>query len=275
WLSDALCRLATGGGFATRELYSDSDETIFNAMRPVLLNGIDELAVRSDLLDRAVITGLPTIPDEARRPEKTFWAEFEAVRPQVLGALLTAVSRALADEGAVTLAKLPRMADFGVWAVAAAPAFGWTGQEFLDAYTGARQAANDLPLEASLIAPFVLQLADTDTEGTATELLARLSASADEASRRAKAWPTGARALTNELRRLAPNLRGAGVNVNFRREPRTGRRLIEISRGAPASPSSPASPLVEEPSTGASIPGDAPCAGDDPHVTGDARVTCA
>ena len=28
WLSDAICRLATGGGFATRELYSDGEEII-------------------------------------------------------------------------------------------------------------------------------------------------------------------------------------------------------------------------------------------------------
>jgi len=40
WLSDALCRLSTGGGFATRELYSDSDEIIFNSMRPVILTGM-------------------------------------------------------------------------------------------------------------------------------------------------------------------------------------------------------------------------------------------
>ena len=33
WLSDALCRLATGGGFATRELYSNEDEVIFDALR--------------------------------------------------------------------------------------------------------------------------------------------------------------------------------------------------------------------------------------------------
>jgi hypothetical protein len=33
WLSDPLCRLATGGGLSTRELYTD--EVIFDAMRPV------------------------------------------------------------------------------------------------------------------------------------------------------------------------------------------------------------------------------------------------
>ena len=39
WLSDAFCRMATGGGFATRELYSDNEEVIFDVMRPVILNG--------------------------------------------------------------------------------------------------------------------------------------------------------------------------------------------------------------------------------------------
>jgi len=34
WLSDAICRLATGGGFATRELYSDTDEVLIDVQRP-------------------------------------------------------------------------------------------------------------------------------------------------------------------------------------------------------------------------------------------------
>ena len=55
WLSDSLCRLATGGGLSTRELYSDSDETILDAMRPVILNGIDSLVSRADLADRAIL----------------------------------------------------------------------------------------------------------------------------------------------------------------------------------------------------------------------------
>jgi hypothetical protein len=41
WLSDAVCRLSTGGGFATRTLYENDEETIFDAQRPIILNGIE------------------------------------------------------------------------------------------------------------------------------------------------------------------------------------------------------------------------------------------
>src|SRR5262249_45420596 len=74
WLSDCLCRLATGGGYATRELYSDNEEFILDAQRPVVLTSIEDLASRGDLLDRAIVETLPAIPEERRRPEKELWA---------------------------------------------------------------------------------------------------------------------------------------------------------------------------------------------------------
>src|SRR6476646_10954949 len=40
WLSDALCRLASGGSFALRRLFTDDEEVLFQAERPILLNGI-------------------------------------------------------------------------------------------------------------------------------------------------------------------------------------------------------------------------------------------
>ena len=46
WISDTLCRLATGGGFAVRQLYTDQDEVLFDAVRPVILNGIEEIITR-------------------------------------------------------------------------------------------------------------------------------------------------------------------------------------------------------------------------------------
>ena len=65
WLSDALCRLATGGGFATRTLYENDEETIFDAMRPAILTGIEEVATRSDSAGPCLLLQLPRISAEA------------------------------------------------------------------------------------------------------------------------------------------------------------------------------------------------------------------
>jgi hypothetical protein len=176
WLSDALCRLATGSGFATRELYSDSDEAIFAAQRPIVLNGIEEVATRGDLLDRAVTLYLPTIPEDKRQDEKDFWHTFEQTRPQILGALLDIVSAAVQRLPTTTLNCKPRMADFALWACAAAEACGWTAQDFLDAYQGVRDAVHELTLEASPVGLLVREFAQRPTpwEGTASELLVEL-----------------------------------------------------------------------------------------------------
>jgi hypothetical protein len=63
WLSDTLCRLASGGSFAVRRLYTDQDEVLFDAARPVILNGIEEDVTRPDLADRALFLTLPSISD--------------------------------------------------------------------------------------------------------------------------------------------------------------------------------------------------------------------
>ena len=72
WLSTALCRLSTGGGMGTRELYSDDEERIFDGQRPSVLNGIEDVATRSDLMDRAVILEFLAIPEDERLTERVF-----------------------------------------------------------------------------------------------------------------------------------------------------------------------------------------------------------
>lgn len=122
--SDWFCRIATGGGFATRALYTNNEEMLINVCRPVLLNGIPSLASRPDLADRAVALTLPVIPENARQSEGAFWAAFEQAAPCLLGALLDGVVTALRNLPSVTLPRLPRMADFALWSVAAFPAYG-------------------------------------------------------------------------------------------------------------------------------------------------------
>ncbi len=52
-----------------RTLHSNDEETLFDAERPVILTGIDEIARRGDLVDRCVFLHLPPISDETRRLE--------------------------------------------------------------------------------------------------------------------------------------------------------------------------------------------------------------
>jgi hypothetical protein len=252
WLSDALCRLATGSGFATRELYTDADETIFAAQRPIVLNGIEEVATRGDLLDRAITLYLPTIPEEQRQDEKVFWEAFEQARPQILGVLLDIVSAALQHLPTTTLSSKPRMADFALWSCAAAAACGWSAHDFVDAYQGVREAVHELTLEASPVGPLVRDFAHQQSpwEGTASELLTELETLSKGATTqlpqagqgvtmqapkagsdvtRHKSWPKNGRAMSNTLRRLAPTLRAVGVDVQFHRAPGTGQRTIALT----------------------------------------------
>src|SRR5690606_9151866 len=182
-----------------------------------LLNGIDDIATRDDLRDRAIILHLPPISDEQRRDEDELWQEYERVRPRVLGALLDAVSMALRRWDETRLPWRPRMADYARWIAAAEPALPWKPGEHLEIYTGNRREAAAVSLESNAVAQAVLALMDRreEWEGTATELLAVLEQYANDRDRRSKHWPANARALSGRLRRAAPLLRQAGVEIEW------------------------------------------------------------
>ncbi len=233
WLSDAICRLATGGGFATRQLYTDNEEVLFTATRPVLLNGIGDIATQSDLLDRAIIINLPVIPDNERRTEVDLWEEFETIRPRMLGVLLDAVSLGLRNYDSVNLDKKPRMADFAQWVVAAIPALGMDPTDFLDAYYLNIERINQLALESSPVIRELMTLVAELPEGgewvrTMTQLLDELNWEAGDFAQRQRNWPKSPRSLSAILNRLAPNLRAIGLDVTFDRG--SGERLIRIRR---------------------------------------------
>jgi hypothetical protein len=48
---------------------------LFQAARPILLNGIDDVIGRSDLADRAFFLTLQPIADRRRRVERQLWRE--------------------------------------------------------------------------------------------------------------------------------------------------------------------------------------------------------
>ena len=229
WLSDGICRIATGSGFATRTLYTTAGESIFSACRPVILNGVEEFVVRGDLLDRSITLSLPSIPEDLREEESRYWARFEEAQPLLLGALYDAVAASLANEATTVLDRKPRMADFAVRVEAAAPALGWAPGQFLDAYAANRGEVNEVALESSPLTPHIRAVAAEGFEGTATELLTLLDDLAEDQVQRLSSWPRSPRSLAGALRRLEPSLRAVGVEIDFYRAARTGSRLVAIT----------------------------------------------
>src|SRR5699024_1432104 len=102
-MSDSLCKMSTGGGLSVRELYTTREEAVFNIMRPTILNGIDDIAQRPDLLDRSIVINLPSISEDNRKDEKNFWREFEEKQSSVLGGLCDVVSSGLNELPHTTL----------------------------------------------------------------------------------------------------------------------------------------------------------------------------
>lgn len=229
WMSDALCRLSTGGGLSKRRLYTDQEEIVLDAQRPQILNGITEFVTRGDLLDRSIVQEQPTIRGASRRSEGDFWRAFEVVRPKILGALFDAVAAALANEAAVELEESPRMADPTRWVTAAEPALGWTTGAFAAAYRRNRRDGSALALDAALIAAPLQDLAEIgEWQGTATELLRRLAELAGDETTSHREWPRDGRALTDALKRLSPNLRAIGIE--WCRLQRTGNARPHVIR---------------------------------------------
>ncbi|MDR3420129.1 MAG: ATP-binding protein [Xanthobacteraceae bacterium] len=235
WFADALCRLATGSGFATRMLHTDRSESIFDAARPIVLNGIPSLTDRADLADRAVTIHLATITEEARDPEDELIAAFEAKRPVILGALLDAVSCALRNLDTVKLVRSPRMADLAKWITAAEPALGWDAGQFLNVYRENRRDVIETSFEADAVAvgirDYIISEKPEGWTGTATELLAALNVRVNEGVRKSKLWPLSAQGLGNRIDRVAPLLRNKGFVVERRH---SGQRHIIINPPAAA-----------------------------------------
>ena len=233
-LSDALCRISTGGGLSRRKLYSDGEEAILDVQRPVMITGITDMVNRSDLLSRSIVLNLPVIPAEERVTEEAFWNAFEEKSGAILGALLTAVAEGLAKLPTTKLDRLPRLADFAVWVSACEEALELAPGEFMQAYSANLEDGNARVVETSPLASAVIAMLEAHTgeiQMSPTELFNALRAFAVEDERRQKDWPKSVRGMTCTLKRLAPNLREIGIEYEAgKTSGANSRRYVRLSR---------------------------------------------
>jgi hypothetical protein len=241
-LADVFCRFSTGQGYRTRTFYENLGITVASVKLPIMLNGIDATVMRGDLLERSITLKLPLVTSKTRLTEQGIWADFAAIHPACLGALLDAVSAGLRNLPSTTLTDTPRMSDFCKWVTACEPALPWKQGTFLTAYRRKLEDANTDLAEDDSVASAMVDWADSNLrmgatrEMVAKDLLIQLNHLMADTPKDMRHWPASPGALAHKLVRLAPVLRAQGIEV--RRLPRTkkARSRWEIGRPNPQLP---------------------------------------
>lgn len=222
WLSDLLCRIATGSGFSARELYTDDAERVFSAKRPIIMNGIEDgIISQGDLLNRTMMVTL-TPPDEYRSEEEIDDL-FAEKHPRLLGALLSVASVALRDRKSVYLEDPPRMADFAKWVTAAEPALGWQPGTFMEAYTDNQASSTSIVMESSPVARAIVQFMNNHKDGWTGRVSDLHNALLEyEIYKDAKTAPKAPNKLSGHLRRIRSAVRVQGIDIQEARKTEKG-----------------------------------------------------
>lgn len=219
-VQDALCRGCTGEAFSKRELFTNQGDIIFKFQRCIGLNGIDLSFNRPDLMDRSIIFDLERF--ERTKPEKILIEEFEKIKPKILGAIFTILSKAISyhKKNVSTTFKF-RMADFAHWGLAITNALGYKEENFLKAYGNQvkRTVLHSLytnPL-GQAIQSFVNKNLQEEKEwkGTPTELYNKLNkiANQEKIDTNSKLFPSGANWMWRRLREIKVDLQQTGIVV--------------------------------------------------------------
>ncbi len=222
-LSDALCTIATGGGQAGRQFFTNGEEHIIEAHNPIMLNGIGAVVAVSYLLDRTIAVCLPVIAK--RMTEAEHAEELNRCAPAIMAGLLDLFVKTLATLNAVHIDPLerPRMADFAQLGEAMHRASGGAAGEWLKMYVAHRQDAIRRTVDASPVAQACIEYVQGGGkyQGTVKGLLELLNArNAAHSIERGDYWPRSPKGMGDALRRAAPALRQIGVYLLVENKPR-------------------------------------------------------
>lgn len=240
-ISDAFCRLSTGGGHATRELYTDMDEAVSDNRQPLIINGITDMIKKGDLMSRSLPVRLPEITAEKRISEDEWERRFVALHPRILGALVSLLSEVMVEMPNVKLKEMPRMADFAKLGAALDRVLKIEGSDksFTKRYDenivkGTLDVIEASPIYRPLYRFIKGFTANKDTcfwEGSAGELLENVRRHAKDSEKFADNFPRQDSRLSWLITEIAPNLRAAKI-IDCRKLERTktyrSRLIVQI-----------------------------------------------
>ena len=213
-----LCQLVFGGGFAGRALFTNDERSVIHAQRPVILSGIDELrALGGPERPLRLLASAADRSRPAAAPRTSFGGRSTRTVRGSWGPCSTRSWAACASCRRSISTELPRMADYAKWGEAVGRGLGWGPGTFLSTYNDNRKDATEPELEGSPIGNLMLWTArrTANWSGTPARLLAKLTGLVSKKEAASARWPKTPRELSNELRRIAPQLALHGLTVDF------------------------------------------------------------
>ena len=218
YISDIICRLTTGQGFRTRELYTNMGEVILKLKRSIIINGINRASYKPDFIDRECPIHLGVMPESRRMTDADIRAKAEALIPKVREFIISIIPKAMELYSQVESelrGKLPRMADFVIWGECGIRAMGFPAMSFYNAYMEAKHEETvDVARDTLIISAIQGLMANREEwKGTTKDLLDMLESFVTENQRKSKAFPKDERRLGRALRELLPTLHELGFEV--------------------------------------------------------------
>jgi hypothetical protein len=218
YMADELSKAVTGAGNAVRKLYEDDEDVIREYRRAMLLNGLIIPTEKADLIDRILPVGLKRVPKEERETERRMQALFDARHPKLLGAVLDALSGALANHEEVR--GLPRLADWAEYAIALYKQLDWSGYNgFMADWAVIEEGQHETALDSSVLAQCVVAAMreHDELDKSPTDMLKLLRAAASsegiDTDTKGSDFPASATWLARKLVPIVPTLESLRIAV--------------------------------------------------------------
>ena len=249
-ISDWLCKLLTGSGIAKRALYTNDDEHTFSVEAGVIVNGINSVINREDLLDRAISINLLTLKE--RKPLQELDNKFQELKPKIFSGLLDMLVACLKNRDEVTknIKDTPRMIDYAIFGSCCEDILKLSKGEFLRIYQSNYNEAIEEKINNDTLVQAIIEIMKDEQEIklTATELFNKLNTIKDglySYTIKSSSW------LSRNLNIKIPLLRSEGIIIE--RQKTEIKRFIVIKKSfgkMPAVPAMPASLSVQPSNNG-------------------------
>lgn len=228
-LTDAFCRVCTGGGMSSRKLYSDDEQMVYSIQRPVVFNGIEELGERPDFLDRAIILHTKPISEKLRKFSDGIWDPFNKGYDSLLGGVYKLLSQVLSVLPTVESKELPRMADYAKFGIALEKVLQLPEGTFLTVLSDHNREKLHKAFNTDVMCNFVEYVIDADQSyrekhfiGTAIELLEKIEPFCKKYNVSKAHMPSNPKNLKGRLARIKPILHA--MEIEYQDLPRTSNK---------------------------------------------------